>query len=398
MASDASHTPTAHPVVHTDPTANTTVPTTNAAAPTINAPTPTTNTVVPTSTNAAQVPPSAPGPTIDTKQVTDAVTDAVRDALAGTDTKALCGLMATLVNGMVAIQTKASGDATAATALREFFHGQDQRRLHAYRATMEYAFAKLDDAGRLTEDDLRKKAIAMAKDSMLTEADVMLLTPLFMTQKEYHLLAAITLSTPSPAYRVALHNWMIARHHGENFQSQHGDVLMSLMQPLFPPDPGFEQSNNKLFCAATDLQGGGSARTSAGDTVKKMYATPKQKPDHGNPFASHTAHGGAPYVPVLNDGAGGYTVDLHDVATGFAGMRAQVNDLKRDLARVTRIANATAAACAPPVGDTGRGGRGGGRGAQGDRAKNRRGTFGGDEEADGPAAPPDAKPDFRPVQ
>jgi hypothetical protein len=201
---------------------------------------------------------------------------------------------------------------------------------------MELVYSKIDAMRQYDKEAVKKKVVAMAKDGMLTEQDVMALTPLFLDDENARLHATAIVLYPSPAHRVALHNWLVARVLGEAFESHHGDAICTLMRPLFPPGEEFALLNQRLFAAANEVQGGGTA------DQPRLYACDKGKPERGNAFAT-TAQGGAPFFPVQSDGAGGYAVDMGDVATGYSAMQGkiaaqdqQIASLKRDLDRLRK--------------------------------------------------------------
>lgn len=231
-------------------------------------------------------------------------------------------LLAALVAGIS--RATAPVDATATHALERLFREQEQRRLEPWRAEVQRQEAILR---QIEEEDLeaqRAHFVRRARAHLLSPEDVLLATyTLFGSPSDIRLVNGLILRLAGHA-RIVAHNVFVATRREASFLQIHGERLLKLRFPLFPPIDSLATLNDVLLEEPAAIVGGGSD-----DTVWPSV------------FRRGEVAGGAYLVPVTTvDGTP--VVDLGPAEDAVAELRRRVGAVERENAELRRARTAPA--------------------------------------------------------
>lgn len=220
---------------------------------------------------------------------------------------------------------------TEAGVLAAHFKEMEQRTNQPWRKVraQQSDFIKIV-RGQKT-DIKRSMAIDNAKLHLLTADEVMSVTYLLFCEDAdiREMYAGILLQKRGLA-RTQAHNWFVAEHLGEDWLTVHGEALVTLTHPLFPPTEDFRALNTALIMAdTTDRAQGGAGGGAAGKLfLDSELAAPVAPTPARKPAAKRSPQGGALPFPVHQDPTTGAAfVDLEGVQQAFQGLTGQVQQL-----------------------------------------------------------------------
>jgi|GEM_PF-6293256 len=235
-------------------------------------------------------------------------------------------------------------------------------------------------AAATPDAEQRANIVSRAKVHKLTPVDVMtVVVAAYGDATTQKVLAQLVLEYPDPVERVREYNLWVASLWGDAFLKRHGDKILALTYPLYPPgEQEFSELNVDLLGAVKASVAGGSAPVFKVDDAEaeKLFSKPKgvmlrTAQSRTEATASLKALGGVVPAAVVSDGQGGYCVDLAPVASAFTSMVSRQDESDRHIARLQdelrqlKAKSGTPAEAFADRGNRGRGGRGGGGGNRG---------------------------------
>jgi hypothetical protein len=145
---------------------------------------------------------------------------------------------------------------TDSRLLRDYFDGQEQRRLHPWREAQQRHMAERDSILSAGRDQLLAVFADMAKQQLLSPEDAWFLHVLFSGDQSTRLYAAgLILRHPTPQARFERFN--LAGFADQGFLTANGDAVLRLQVPLLPPEAAFAAINTRLTSEARAVSGGG---------------------------------------------------------------------------------------------------------------------------------------------
>jgi hypothetical protein len=141
------------------------------------------------------------------------------------------------------------------SALLDLFAGQEERRLHPWRATQQRHIAERDTITAGGRQQIVANFAEVSRQLALTPEDAWILHLLLFADEAARLYAAaLVLRYPTPAARFERFN--LAAHTDAPFITANGDAVAALAAPLFPADPAFGALNLRMTAEARAVTGG----------------------------------------------------------------------------------------------------------------------------------------------
>jgi hypothetical protein len=209
---------------------------------------------------------------------------------------------------------RAEAQVESGDALREYFSEKEKRERERWRAVAQRLEAERKAISARSVAELRTEFLNMGKSHLLTPDDVICGTYLLFADEAGRKFLAGTLCERRGVDRVKAHNFYVASHmpSAESFLASHGEQLLALQWPLFPPINEFSALNMALlFDATTEVSGGSTKRTPS------VYR-----------HSEEVTGGGS--LPVQGDGNGNFFVDMGPVETAFGQVFSELNRLSAE--------------------------------------------------------------------
>ena len=201
----------------------------------------------------------------------------------------------------VELAKNANPDSTGEALLRHFSE-EEKRARERWRATAERLAVQREQFATEPTEDQRALFVDLAKSSMLSAAEVLTGTYLMFGDNAALRFYSGILLRCSESERILSHNMYVASKLGDTFLSTHGDAIVSLAWPLFPPDARFSALNQRLLFEAGGATGAGAYNPSV--------------------FRKSSVQGGGYFAPVVQtpEHPGG-VVDLSEIERAFVALQ-----------------------------------------------------------------------------
>jgi hypothetical protein len=201
------------------------------------------------------------------------------------------------------------------SSLREYFEAQEQRKLHTWKPTAQQLAEERQHLMGLTNAELHEQFANLARNSLLTATDAMVVPYLLSDSAEERRFFAALLMCKRGAERVRAHNFYVGSVRETAFMGQYGTRLMSFPMPLLPPSwPELNAVNIKLLAELSSTDG-------AGDLPQ--HATPVFRAPNPSDVI-----GGDYFAPIVHNAQGDAAVDLHEMQEFLAAMHGGIQRLR----------------------------------------------------------------------
>lgn len=189
------------------------------------------------------------------------------------------------------------------------FNEKERRERDPWRVTHQRLLAERKELAKASMTEIQAKFVDLAKGHLLTADEVLTATYLLWAIPDAQKFFAGIILSKRGLERTRAHNFFVAANveASEAFLTAHGERLVNLAWPLFPPDARFSALNVALLFeadAAATATGGGRQRTPS------VYRS----------VVPSDALGGG-MLPVTQANDGSYGVDVTPIETAFNALR-----------------------------------------------------------------------------
>ena len=203
-------------------------------------------------------------------------------------------------------------------ALLDLFAGQEERRLHPWRATQQRHIAERETICAGGRQQVIATFAEMGKQLAFTPEDAWLVQLLLFADENTRLYAAaLVLRYPTSAARFERFN--LAAHADTAFLAANGEAVAALAAPLFPADPAFGALNLRMAAEARAVVGGEPGAPGAA-----LFRRPSP------------TEGGEYMAPMVAMPDGSHAIDMTAVEQAYLLQTARLEQIEALLRRVGR--------------------------------------------------------------